>query len=191
MYDHQNIAYPLSVVLQFFVLTVVGQCFAPNFVTYTFFLTCLKLLIVYACDTNVNTFCFFESWCNYSNFSWILARSAARKPSYKNSLKQEISPCRLARKFTFQALPAKSKVTLYGRPIVDHVDHILHGRNWSTEMHNTIIIISSEILYNIIVSDVLELHSPKTTVSLRAKCPCKSYYDTLCIYWQGGVFFFN
>ena len=78
-----------------------------------FFLMCLKLLIVYACDTNVNTFCFFESWCNYSNFSWILARSPARKPSYKNSLKQEISPCRQARKFTFQALPAKAKVTLY------------------------------------------------------------------------------
>lgn len=114
MYDHQNIAYPLLVVLQFFVLTVVGQCFAPNFVTYTFFLTCLKLLIVYACDANVNTFLFFfESWCNYSNFSWILARSPARKTCYNNSLKQEISPCRQARKFTFQALPAKAKVTLY------------------------------------------------------------------------------
>ena len=57
------------------------------------------------------------------------SHSAARKPSYKNSLKQEISPCRLARKFTFQALPAKSKVTLYGRPIVDHVDHILRRQN--------------------------------------------------------------
>ena len=58
-------------------------------------------------------------------------------------------------------MPFKSKVTLYGRPIVDHVDHILHRQNKSTEMHNTIMI-SSEILYNIIVSDVLELHSPKS-----------------------------
>lgn len=55
-------------------------------------------------------------------------------------------------------------------------------------MHNTIII-SSEILYNIIVSDVLELHSPKTRVSPSSKCPYKSSYDMLCIYWQGGVIF--
>lgn len=132
MYDHQNIAYPLSVVLQFFILTVVSQCFAPNFVTSAFFLTCLKLLFVYACDTNVNSFLFFffESWCNYSNFSWILARLPATKTSYKNSLKQEISPCRLARKFTFQALPAKAEVTLCGRPIVDHVDHILNRQKY-------------------------------------------------------------